>query len=83
MEALYAWVRNLAVYFIIISTIINALPDNRYVKYIRFFLGMLLILLILQPVLNFFDWTQELDSAYYTQMMEQEWQEQVEDMGQS
>ena len=52
-ETLYGWMRNLACYFIFLSAVMHFLPDNNYKKYIQFYMGLLLILLLLSPVLDF------------------------------
>lgn len=53
MEWIYQWVRNLAFFFIFLSVIMNFLPNVEEKKYIRFFMGMLLILILIRPLLNF------------------------------
>lgn len=50
MEQLYAWVRNITFYMILISVVTNLLPSKKYEKYLHLFLGMVLILLVLQPL---------------------------------
>ncbi|MBS6196122.1 MAG: stage III sporulation protein AF [Clostridiales bacterium] len=52
MEWLAQWVRNLAFYFIFLSAVMNFIPGGEEKKYIRFFMGMLLILVMLQPLLQ-------------------------------
>lgn len=49
MEAVYGWVKNIIYYMIFISVVNNLLADSKYGKYIRFFAGMVLILLVLSP----------------------------------
>ncbi len=50
MEELFQWIRNITYYLIFITVVINLLPDKKYEKYIKFFAGMVLILLVLKPV---------------------------------
>ncbi|MFT4107958.1 MAG: stage III sporulation protein AF [Lacrimispora sp.] len=50
MENLFEWIRNIAYYLIFITVVSNLLPNKKYEKYIRFFAGMVLILLVLKPV---------------------------------
>ena len=57
MEWLAEWVKNLAVYFIFLSALLHFLPEGEERKYIRFYMGILLILLILRPFLQIGDWT--------------------------
>ena len=51
MEWLARWVRNLAFYFIFLSVLMNVIPQGEERKYIRFFMGLLLILVLIQPLL--------------------------------
>ncbi len=50
MEALYRWVGNILSFLIFMSMLENLLPSKKYEKYIRFFAGMVLILLVIQPL---------------------------------
>ena len=74
-EVLYDWVRNLVFYQILISIVMNLIPQNVYVKYIRFFLGMLFIIIAMQPVLKAFRLAERMDVSYVQRMIEQELQE--------
>ena len=74
-EILYEWIRNMVFYQLLISIIINLIPSNAYLKYIRFFLGMLFIVIAIQPVFRVFKLTETIDSAYIQKMLEQELEE--------
>ena len=52
MEWLSQWVRNLAFYFIFLSVLMNVIPQGEERKYIRFFMGLLLILVLIKPLLT-------------------------------
>lgn len=49
MEAVYGWVKSIIYYMIFMSAANNLLADSKYEKYIRFFAGMVLILLVISP----------------------------------
>lgn len=49
-QELYGWMQDISVYLVLTSVILYALPGSEYKKYIRFFTGMVLILMILAPV---------------------------------
>ena len=49
---LYEWAQDLSVYLILITAVFHALPDSGYKKYIRFFTGLILMLLLLTPFLS-------------------------------
>ena len=46
MNEIGEWIQNIAVYLIISAAILHAVPENGYRKYIRFFTGLVLILLL-------------------------------------
>lgn len=50
MGELYTWVRNITFYLVLVSVLTNLLPSRKYEKYMRLFLGMIMILLIIQPI---------------------------------
>lgn len=80
-EALYTWMQNLACYFILLSAVMNFLPDNSYKKYIQFYMGLLLLLVILSPVFRFTSIQEEID-GYVREFQEeegerQEWEEKA------
>ena len=53
-EYLYGWLEDLSFYLILVTAVLYVLPSNSYRKYIRFFTGLVLILLLLNPILNLF-----------------------------
>ena len=50
MEAVYGWVKNIIYFMIFLAVVNNLLADSKYEKYIRFFAGMVLILLVVSPL---------------------------------
>ena len=52
MEAVYSWVKHIIYYVIFLSIVSNLLADTKYEKYVRFFAGMVLILLTAGPIVN-------------------------------
>ena len=52
-DGIYSWIQNVACFFILLTAVMNFLPDNSYKKYVQFYMGMLLILVILSPVFRF------------------------------
>lgn len=53
-EYLYEWVENLAFYMILSTIFLEAPLANSYQKYIRFFTGIILVLLLAKPILKVF-----------------------------
>ena len=46
IQLVYRWMQNLAVYMILVTAFLQALPENSYRKYVRFFCGLLLTVLL-------------------------------------
>lgn len=53
-DYIYEWIQNLAFYLILVTAALHAVPGEAYKKYIRFFTGLVLILMILTPILKMF-----------------------------
>lgn len=51
---LYQWVKNLAVFYILLSAAVHLVPNGNYEKYVRFFMGLLLIFMMSTPVFALF-----------------------------
>ena len=47
---LYEWIRNIAGFMILVNVVIHLVPNDNYRKYIRFFTGIVLILLVASPL---------------------------------
>lgn len=60
-EALYSWVESLVCYYILLSAVTKLLPDNSFKKYIQYYLGLLLILVMLAPVFQVTGIQKEID----------------------
>lgn len=52
MEVVYGWVKNLVCFYIVITAVLHLLPKESYRKYVRFFTGMLLVILVLTPIFS-------------------------------
>lgn len=74
-EVFYEWIRNMVFYQLLTSIIINIIPNDTYRKYIRFFLGMLFIVIAISPVLQILHLTEKMDSQYIQEILEQELEE--------
>ncbi len=75
LDAIYGWIQNLAVYLIMISAVLHVIPGKDYGKYIRFFSGLVLILLLFTPVLKLTGMEQSFRSFYSTKEYEMEQKE--------
>ena len=64
MEFVAEWVQNIAYYMIFMTVILSLLPAKQYEKYVRFFAGIVLILLVIKPFLGGLHLEQELSHFY-------------------
>ena len=49
MEMIYEWIRSIVFYLILMTMILNLLPDKKYEKYLRLFTGLVFLTLVLAP----------------------------------
>lgn len=52
LEWIYGWIQNISVYLIVMAAVMHAIPGKDYGKYIRFFSGLVLVLLLFTPLLK-------------------------------
>lgn len=53
-EAIYGWIRNLAYTLLFFTMVLQLVPEGGYRKYIRYFLGLILIVTVISPVFSLF-----------------------------
>lgn len=77
INILYEMVKSIIAFFILSTIIINFVANRSFLKYIRIFLGVLLILILIQPILKW----RNLDDllSYYTKSFEWSNQQQYEE----
>ena len=63
-KELYLWIRNLAVFYIFFTAVLNMVPDKKYEKYVRFFMGLLLIFMMSTPIFSILGKGQELTVSF-------------------
>ncbi len=80
MEFLYDWVKNIIYFMIFLSVAANLLADTKYEQYIRFFAGVLLILLTVRPILGGLGLEGQIEKLFERFSMEMEVEELKEEM---
>lgn len=74
-EYLYEWIENIAFYLVILTVAIQLIPNNSYKKYIRFFTGLILVIMLSSPILKIFGMEEVFrdfyESAEYEQKMKE------------
>ncbi len=71
-QEVYQWARNLAVYYIILTALMHIMPNAQYGRYIRSFMGILLILIVASPLLNLLHLEERMDGLFHKKMLEEE-----------
>ena len=72
MQAILDMVRMIAVFYLLEQMVLQLIPGERYERYVRFYLGLLLVLLLLQPVFQIFRLSEQLDQKLFLQEREME-----------
>ena len=72
MQAILDMVRLIAVFYLLEQMVLQLIPGERYERYVRFYLGLLLVLLLLQPVFQIFRLSEQLDQKVFLQEREME-----------
>ena len=72
------WIQNITFYLIIITLLLQMVPDKSYRKYIQFITGLILILLLIEPMLNVDEFQVSLEN-YEEQL--QEFKEELHALG--
>ncbi len=72
MKILYQWVENLAFYMVLVTAILRILPGKEYEKYVRVFMGMLLILFIMLPIMKLTGIKENFLELYHSKRYEME-----------
>lgn len=80
LEQLYAWIRSVAYFMVFSAVLSHVIPGRSYRKYIRFFTGLLLVILLLTPVMKLLGMGQEFFAIYQGTAYEEELR-QIEEAG--
>ena len=52
MEFLYQYIKNIFIFSLVISLVLNIFPESSSKKYIKLFAGIVLLALIVNPIIN-------------------------------
>ena len=70
LDYIYEWIENITFYMVIVVAAMQMIPGNSYRKYIRFFAGLILILMLAGPILKIFGMS-EFPNAEYQEELEE------------
>ena len=72
MEQFYSWIQAIIFYMIFMNFMTNLLPGKAYARYVRLFMGMVLILLVVEPLTNHLDLEEVLARSYESLLIREE-----------
>ena len=64
MDSILSWVKQIVIFYIFSNFIIHVLPSGNYEKYIKFFIGLILIAVVINPLTGFFKLDTLFDDLY-------------------
>jgi stage III sporulation protein AF len=76
MSELLGWIKNIFSFTIVLTAVFQLIPNPVYAKYIKVFGGIVMTILVLQPVLQFFGQEDLLEK----QLVLDSWQLQLDEM---
>lgn len=72
MQEILNMARYVAVFYLLEQMVLNLLPGKAYERYVRFYLGLLLVLLLLRPVFGILRLSGQMDAEALIYELEQE-----------
>ena len=72
MQGILDLVRYVAVFYLLEQMVLNLLPGKTYERYVRFYLGLLLMLVLLKPVFGVLKLTEQMDAEALIYELERE-----------
>ncbi len=83
LSQLYSWLQNVVCYFLLLTVVMNLLPNDSYKKYIRYYMGLLLILTFLTPIFQMTDMQEKIESYISDfegfEIQKENWEKKAED----
>lgn len=71
-QNLYRWIQDLAVWLVISAAALQAMPGKNYGKYVRFFTGLVTVLLLISPILKLTGTDQTLEELWDARQQEEQ-----------
>lgn len=70
LDYIYTWIENITFYMVIMVAVLHMVPGEAYKKYIRFFVGLILILMLANPILKIWGLADHTKIEYEKQLQE-------------
>ena len=74
-DFIYEWIRSLAYYLILMTAILQLIPKKEYKKYIQFYIGLIVILLLCTPIIKVLGLQDDMKSYHFNNTLEQQMKE--------
>lgn len=72
MELISNWLSSIVIYFLLITIVMQILPEDSYRKYVKILIGMIFMILLLKPVTSLFGISDALNASFRKALLEME-----------
>lgn len=72
---MFGWIQDIAFYTLLMVVVLHVLPEKNQRKYLQFFMGIVLMILVMSPFLSALGLDRQLDEIYARQTYDRELQE--------
>ena len=72
---MFGWIQDIAFYTLLMVVVLHVLPEKNQRKYLQFFMGIFLMILVMSPFLSALGLDRQLDEIYARQTYDRELQE--------
>lgn len=76
-EAIYSWIKCLAIFYILLTMLLHLVPTEKYQRYVRFFMGLVLMVMLVTPVISLLEKSRQLPDSF-SGLYQQEEQKRLE-----
>ncbi len=74
-EFIYEWMRSLAYYMVLMTAVLQVIPNKQYKKYIQFYMGLIIVLMLCSPIIKMLGMEENFWTLYQTNVYELEMKE--------
>ncbi len=64
-EYIYEWIMNVSFYLILMTALVQVLPSKSYKKYVQFYVGLVVVLMLLSPMFKILGLEDGVTALYY------------------
>ncbi len=72
MEKLFGWIQNTVCFVCLLTVFLQLIPENGFKRYVRFFTGLLLVLVVFQPLAGLLTDQELFDSVFRMEWIKEE-----------